>query len=126
MFAGPTHGSDQRFSNLTGKNIGRESKIVIRINLPSTNGLFKWVIAGLVIVLAGTGGFLSFFKGRKSRLKKKADPEQGLMEQKQALLSSIAKLDEAHHSGQIASDQYEKKRQELKDKAVEITKMLKG
>ena len=131
VFKGPTPGSDQRFSNLTGRNLLRESEIAIRISLPSTNPLFKWVIAGLVIVLTGAGVVLSFFKARKSRGAKKSDPEQGpdrmiLMEQKQALLRSIAELDEGHHAGQIASDQYEKKRQELKDKAVEITKLLKG
>lgn len=89
------------------------------------------MIVGLVIILVGTGVTLSFFKGRKTRGTKKVDPEQDsdrmiLMEQKQALLRSITQLDEDHHSGRIATDQYEKKRQELKDKAVEITIMLKG
>jgi hypothetical protein len=131
VFKGPTSGSDKRFSNLTGNNLDGKSKIIIRISIPRSNNLFKWMIVGLVIILIGTGVTLSFFKGRKNRGAKKVDQQQNpdrtiLMEQKQALLRSITQLDEDHHSGRIASDQYEKKRQELKDKAVEITIILKG
>ncbi len=131
VFKGPTPGSDKRFSNLTGNDLDRNTKISIRISLPRSKNLFKWMIVGLVIILIGTGVTFSFFKGRKNRGAKKVDPEQDsdriiLMEQKQALLRSINQLDEDHQSGRIASDQYEKKRQELKDKAVEITIILKG
>lgn len=130
IYKGPTPNSDQRFSYLVGKNMTGESKIVIRLSLPSTDNLFKWVIAGLVMVLAGTGFVLFLVKGRKHRAEKEDDPAQEpsqvtLVEQRQKMLQSMAELDKQHDAGQIGLDTYESQRRVLMEKAVEITKILK-
>ncbi len=130
IYKGPTPNSDQGFSYLVGKNMTGESKIVIRLSLPSTDNLFKWVIAGLVMALVGTGFVLSLLKGRKHRAEKEADPAQKprqmtLAEQRQKMLQSMAELDKQHDAGQIGSDKYESQRRVLMEKAVEITKILK-
>lgn len=130
IYKGPTPNSDQGFSYLVGKNMTGESMIVIRLSLPSTDNLFKWVIAGLVMALVGTGFVLSLLKGRKHRAEKEADPAQKprqmtLAEQRQKMLQSMAELDKQHDAGQIGSDKYESQRRVLMEKAVEITKILK-
>lgn len=130
IYKGPTPNSDQGFSYLVGKNMTGESKIVIRLSLPSTDNLFKWVIVGLVMVLVGTGFVLFLIKGRKHRAEKGDDAAQKssqmtLVEQKQKMLQSMAELDKQHDAGQIGSDRYESRRRALMEKAVEITKILK-
>lgn len=130
IYKGPTPNSDQGFSYLVGKNMTGESKIVIRLSLPSTDNLFKWVIVGLVMVLVGTGFVLFLIKGRKHRAEKGDDAAQKssqmtLVEQKQKMLQSMAELDKQHDAGQIGSDRYESRRRALMEDAVEITKILK-
>ena len=130
IYKGPTPNSDQRFSYLAGKDMTEKSKVVIRLSLPSTDNLFKWVIAGPVMVLVGTGFVLFLIKGRKHRAKKGDDPAQKpsqitMAEQRQKILQSIAELDKQHDAGQIDSDKYESQRRILMEKAVEITKILK-
>ena len=130
IYKGPTPNSDQRFSYLAGKDMTEKSKVVIRLSLPSTDNLFKWVIAGPVMVLVGTGFVLFLIKGRKHRAKKGDDPVQKpsqitMAEQRQKILQSIAELDKQHDAGQIDSDKYESQRRILMEKAVEITKILK-
>jgi len=130
IYKGPTPNSDQRFSYLAGKDMTEKSKVVIRLSLPSTDNLFKWVIAGPVMVLVGTGFVLFLIKGRKHRAKKGDDPVQKpsqitMAEQRQKILQSIAELDKQHDTGQIDSDKYESQRRILMEKAVEITKILK-
>ena len=130
IYKGPTPNSDQGFSYLAGKNMTGKSKIVIRLSLPSTDNLFKWVIVGLVMVLVGTGFVLFLVKERKNRAKKEDDPAQKpsqviLVEQRQKMLQSMTELDKQHDAGQIDSDKYESRRRILMEKAVEITKILK-
>ncbi len=130
IYKGPTPNSDQRFSYLAGKDMTEKSKVVIRLSLPSTDNLFKWVIAGPVMVLVGTGFVLFLIKGRKHRAKKGDDPVQKpsqitMAEQRQKILQSMAELDKQHDAGQIDSDKYESQRRILMEKAVEITKILK-
>ena len=130
IYKGPTPNSDQRFSYLAGKDMTEKSKVVIRLSLPSTDNLFKWVIAGPVMVLVGTGFVLFLIKGRQHRAKKGDDPAQKpsqitMAEQRQKILQSIAELDKQHDAGQIDSDKYESQRRILMEKAVEITKILK-
>ena len=130
IYKGPTPNSDQRFSYLAGKDMTGKSKVVIRLSLPSTDNLFKWVIAGPVMVLVGTGFVLFLIKGRKHRAKKGDDPVQKpsqitMAEQRQKILQSMAELDKQHDAGQIDSDKYESQRWILMEKAVEITKILK-
>lgn len=130
IYKGPTPNSDQRFSYLAGKDMTGKSKVVIRLSLPSTDNLFKWVIAGPVMVLVGTGFVLFLIKGRKHRAQKGDDPAQKpsqitMAEQRQKILQSMAELDKQHDAGQIDSDKYESQRWILMEKAVEITKILK-
>jgi 5-hydroxyisourate hydrolase-like protein (transthyretin family) len=130
IYKGPTPNSDQRFSYLAGKDMTGKSKVVIRLSLPSTDNLFKWVIAGPVMVLVGTGFVLFLIKGRKHRAQKGDDPAQKpsqitMAEQRQKILQSMAELDKQHDAGQIDSDKYESQRRILMEKAVEITKILK-
>ena len=130
IYKGPTPNSDQRFSYLAGKDMTGKSKVVIRLSLPSTDNLFKWVIAGPVMVLVGTGFVLFLIKGRQHRAKKGDDPAQKpsqitMAEQRQKILQSMAELDKQHDAGQIDSDKYESQRRILMEKAVEITKILK-
>jgi len=125
-----TQNSDRRFSYLSGKNMTGDSKIVIRLSLPSTGNLYKWVIAGLVIILVGTGFVLSLVKRRKRGVEKEYDPAQKpeqvtLVEKRQKMLQSMAELDKQHDAGQIDSDKYESQRRISMEKAVEITKILK-
>lgn len=130
IYKGPAPNSDQRFSYLAGKNMTGKSKIVILLSLPSADNLFKWVIVGLVMVLAGTGFVLFLIKGRKHRAEKGDDVAQKssqmtLVAQKQKMLQSMAELDKQHETGQIGSDRYESRRRALMEEAVEITKILK-
>lgn len=129
-YKGPTPNSDRRFSYLAGKNLMKQSRIVIQLSFPSSENLFKWVITGLVMALVVAGLVLSLVKGRKQSANKENDsgkkPNQlTLVAKRRKMLQSMAELDKQHETGKIDSDQYESRRRILMEKAVEITKILK-
>ena len=129
-FKGTLGDSAGRFSHLSGKNFPNGSQIIVEFSgLPRTKNLFKWVIAGLVIVLIGSGFAIPFIK--RGQYQDKGDGQTSepnmtsLYEQKQAVLQTIAELDDLSESGGVNSEEYQIKRAELLKKAVEITKQLK-
>ncbi|MGA8942804.1 MAG: hypothetical protein WB502_08845 [Thermoactinomyces sp.] len=71
-----------------------------------------------MVLLLATGGFIGFYLYRKNR-KLKAEPEweeerfQQLMTRKKRLEQDLEELEREHGKGEIASDCYLKKRQEL-------------
>jgi len=129
-FKGTLGDSAGRFSHLSGKNFPKGSQIVIEFHgLPWIKNLFKWVILVLVIVLIGAGFAIPFIKRRQYQ--DEGDEQTSvpdiinLYEQKQAVLQTIAELDDLSESDGVNSEEYQIKRTELLKKAKEITKQLK-
>ncbi|MFH2011730.1 MAG: hypothetical protein ABIJ37_03345 [Pseudomonadota bacterium] len=129
-FKGTMGDSAGRFSRLSGKNFAKGSQVVIKFsNLPGTQNIFKWVIAGLLVLLIGVGVTIPFLRRRKDQHKEDEPTleinKTDLHEQKQVVLRAIAELDDLSESGGIDSEEYQVKRTELLKKATEITRQLK-
>ncbi|MEW6616465.1 MAG: hypothetical protein AB1401_13500 [Thermodesulfobacteriota bacterium] len=128
-FEGTVGDTAGRFSRLSGKNFAKGSQVVIKFhNLPGKKDFFKWVIAGLVVLLFGAGFAIPFVKSRQHQYERDEQTSSpnltDLHEQKQAVLQAIAELDDLSESGGVNSEGYQIKRTELLKKAKEITKQL--
>jgi len=118
----------KRFFTLSGKNFTPDSQIVVEISgLPRTGNLFKWVIIGLVAVLIGTGFTLSFMKRGRDHEEDEQDDwtvepdEINFTQQRQEVLQALAELDDLSESGEIKPEEYQAERDQLLQKAIELT-----
>jgi 5-hydroxyisourate hydrolase-like protein (transthyretin family) len=124
----PVTNSDNRFLHLSGKNFTAGSRIIVDIiGLTRTGNLFKWVIIGLVAALIGTGFTLSFMKRGRDHEEDEQDDwtvepdEINLTQQRQEVLQAIAELDDLSESGEIKPEEYQAERDQLLQKAIELT-----
>jgi hypothetical protein len=126
--SGPVTDSDNRFLHLSGKDFTTGSQIIVEISgLTRTGNLFKWVIVGLVTVLIGTGFALSFMKRGRDHEEDEQDDwtfepdEINLTQQRQEVLQAIAELDDLSESGGIKPEEYQAEREQLLERAIELT-----
>jgi hypothetical protein len=130
---GPAENSGKRFYYLSGENLSAGSQVVLELALSTANNLFKWDIIGLVAFVFGTAFTYKFMRGRKHRQdneeQKGAEPERisddmNLIDERLKVLQAIAELDDQQDLGAINPQELNRKRRVLKQRAVEITKIL--
>jgi hypothetical protein len=101
--------------------------------LSTANNLFKWGIIGLVALVFGTAFTFKFMRGKKYQQNKEeqkaAEPERisdsmDLIAERLKVLQAIAKLDDRQDLGSLNPQELNRKRRVLKQRAVEITKIL--
>ncbi len=122
---GPTENSGRRFFHLAGKDFAEGSQIFVEISgLSGPKKLFRWIIAGLLILLITTGFTLAFMK-RGTYLEEEddltvAEKTADLTEERQAMLRAIAELDDLSESGQVNAEEYQRERAQLLQKVKEL------
>lgn len=120
--------SGKGFFHLSGKNVNKGARIIVELSgLPWMKSLYKWIIIGLVILLIGTGLAFPFVNQKKLQNKnglKKEPGQKNLTEERRKLLQAIAELDDLSESGEIDPEEYQARRNELLEKATELTKKL--
>ena len=130
---GPAENSGQRFYYLSGENLSKGSQVVLELALSTANSLFKWGIIGLVALVFGTAFTLKFMRGKKYQQDKEeqkvAEHERisdstDLIAERLKVLQAIAELDDRQDVGSINPQEFNRQRRVLKQRAVEITKIL--
>lgn len=122
--------SGQRFLHLSGRDLGRGSRIVLELSgLPWGKGLVKWATVGLVIAIVGGGLTYPFVKSRmrNGAMGKPSDMgSEGVhpVGRREELLREIARLDDLFEVGEIGSGEYRSQRKQIMEKAKEATRLL--
>jgi len=131
-FKGSVGNPGQRFLHLSGKDLVKGSRIVLELRgLPWGKGFFKLAIVGLVVVIMGAGLAYPFMR-KWTRKGESAEP--GIMgservtplDQREQLLRDIAHLDDLVESGEIDSEENRSKRNQMMERAKEVTRQLRG
>lgn len=87
-------------------------------DLPAGNGYLRIIIYGLVAVLILLGFIYPLFRKKKTVKNKK----EGIKDNKEALISAIAQLDDRFHAGEISEMNYRTLRRQKKEKLMELYK----
>jgi len=86
--------------------------------LPADNGYLRIIIYSLVVILILLGFTYPLFRKKKTSKDKKEE----VRDNKEALLSAIAQLDDRFHAGEISEMNYRTLRRQKKEKLMELYK----
>jgi cytochrome c551/c552 len=124
----PVKIGNEVFSRWTGQNIGVGTPIVIEIKTPFRLGEhLEWFAIGLVLILIVAGVVYSYMRS-PGDVKQEAEREKEgtpLETERKKLIAEIAILDDLFEAGKLPQDEYEAKRRNLKEKAIELSAKIK-
>lgn len=87
-------------------------------DLPADNGYLRIIIYSLVVILILLGFAYPLFRKKKTA----KDKKEVIKDNKEALLSAIAQLDDRFHAGEISEMNYRTLRRQKKEKLMELYK----